>query len=179
MDAYTLLAGVSMNFAIAVESFGISLILAVKESDEAFKAKNLLEPPTSFKLSYCTKCIGKHIATKVQENVTLITCPEFNCKERLEPHSCKDIISGAVFYLWEISLCESLRPVSDRVLRGDQDKLLVQLAEKKKWKKCPGCKYYVERTMGCLHIICRCGSEFCYGCGATWSDTREAECKRV
>ncbi|KAI3912882.1 hypothetical protein MKW98_012824 [Papaver atlanticum] len=129
--------------------------------------------------SYCTKCIGKHIATKVQENITLITCPEFNCKERLEPHSCKDIISGAVLYLWEISLCESLRPVSDTVLRGDQDKLLVQLAEKKKWKKCPGCKYYVERTMGCLHIICRCGSEFCYGCGATWSDTHEAECKRV
>ncbi|XP_026438525.1 uncharacterized protein LOC113337053 [Papaver somniferum] len=101
--------------------------------------------------SYCTKCIARHIATKVQENITLITCPEFNCKERLEAHSCRDIISGAVLDRWEIA---SLCLVSESVLhrRGDEDKLLIQLAEKKKWRKCPYCKYYVERTMGCVEL---------------------------
>ncbi|KAI3856518.1 hypothetical protein MKX03_028360 [Papaver bracteatum] len=54
---------------------------------------------------------------------------------------------------------------------GKEDMLLFNLAEKKKWKRCPSCRFYVERRDGCPHIICRCGSQFCYSCGAKWSET--------
>ncbi|KAK4783803.1 hypothetical protein SAY86_018171 [Trapa natans] len=33
------------------------------------------------------------------------------------------------------------------------------------WKRCPGCKNFVERDGGCRVIYCRCGTQFCYLCG--------------
>nr|GEU47122.1 zinc finger, C6HC-type [Tanacetum cinerariifolium] len=48
--------------------------------------------------------------------------------------------------------------------------MMMGLAKNKKWKKCPRCSYYVELASGCLHIRCRCGHEFCYGCGKTHND---------
>jgi len=42
------------------------------------------------------------------------------------------------------------------------------LAEIKRWQTCPGCKAMVERTLGCSHMSCRCGAQFCYHCAARW-----------
>ncbi|KAG5249826.1 E3 ubiquitin-protein ligase [Salix suchowensis] len=55
--------------------------------------------------------------------------------------------------------------------RGREDLMLRELAIDKKWSRCTQCKFYVERTDGCPHMICRCGFEFCYGCGEKWSGT--------
>ena len=33
------------------------------------------------------------------------------------------------------------------------------------FKKCPKCKRWVEKTEGCDHIVCLCGTHFCYSCG--------------
>ena len=30
------------------------------------------------------------------------------------------------------------------------------------FQKCPGCKNIVERTRGCPHMSCSCGTQFCY-----------------
>ncbi|KAK4778194.1 hypothetical protein SAY87_018381 [Trapa incisa] len=32
-------------------------------------------------------------------------------------------------------------------------------------RRCPGCKYYVEKNGGCSVIHCRCWTQFCYYCG--------------
>lgn len=53
--------------------------------------------------------------------------------------------------------------------KGGVDLLVEKLAKKKKWRKCPGCKMYVEKNEGCLHITCRCSYQFCYTCGSKWS----------
>lgn len=53
--------------------------------------------------------------------------------------------------------------------KGGVDLLVEKLAKKKKWRKCPSCKFYVEKNQGCLHITCRCAYEFCYRCGSKWS----------
>jgi 23S rRNA maturation mini-RNase III len=38
-------------------------------------------------------------------------------------------------------------------------------------KKCPGCTSTIQRTEGCLHIICkRCNHEFCWSCLKLWSN---------
>lgn len=60
---------------------------------------------------------------------------------------------------------------------GKVDKILKELAKKKSWQKCPKCKMYVEKTEGCVHITCRCKYEFCYRCGAKWSDSH-GSCRR-
>ncbi|KAL0432626.1 UNVERIFIED_CONTAM: putative E3 ubiquitin-protein ligase [Sesamum latifolium] len=54
---------------------------------------------------------------------------------------------------------------------GKDDKIVKLLAKKKHWQKCPKCKIYVEKTEGCVHMTCRCRYEFCYRCGAKWSDS--------
>ncbi|KAG8047614.1 hypothetical protein GUJ93_ZPchr0008g11555 [Zizania palustris] len=58
--------------------------------------------------------------------------------------------------------------------RGKEDLLLLEMAKVKKWKRCPKCEFFVEKSQGCLHIICRCGFEFCYGCGAPWGVTHSS-----
>ncbi|XAR51295.1 Ubiquitin--protein ligase [Bertholletia excelsa] len=50
------------------------------------------------------------------------------------------------------------------------------LAKNKKWRRCPNCKFYVEKLEGCLHISCRCGCQFCYGRGSTWT-TEDHACR--
>ncbi|XP_022146079.1 probable E3 ubiquitin-protein ligase RNF217 [Momordica charantia] len=53
--------------------------------------------------------------------------------------------------------------------REDDDALLKDMARKMEWMRCPRCKFFVEKTYGCLHITCRCKFEFCYACGSQWS----------
>ncbi|KAJ3994630.1 hypothetical protein F5050DRAFT_450511 [Lentinula boryana] len=57
-------------------------------------------------------------------------------------------------------------PVIDEQLADDK---LRDLAREKKWQTCPKCKAIIELTQGCNHIVCRCGSEFCYTCGSVWT----------
>ena len=39
------------------------------------------------------------------------------------------------------------------------------LAARNGWKACPRCRNMVERSSGCMHMMCRCGAGFCYRCG--------------
>ncbi|KAL0426742.1 UNVERIFIED_CONTAM: hypothetical protein Slati_2849000 [Sesamum latifolium] len=50
--------------------------------------------------------------------------------------------------------------------RSNEDIMLMNLAKSKKWIRCPKCKFYVEKSSGCLFMRCRCGHTFCYNCGA-------------
>ncbi|KAF2753308.1 hypothetical protein EJ05DRAFT_210669 [Pseudovirgaria hyperparasitica] len=53
--------------------------------------------------------------------------------------------------------------------------MAIQLIDKEGWKSCPTCRNVVERSGGCLHITCRCMTEFCYRCGGPWKDC-ESSC---
>ncbi|XP_026398130.1 E3 ubiquitin-protein ligase RNF14-like [Papaver somniferum] len=93
---------------------------------------------------YCFECIAKHIAAKIQDNISQITCLEFNCKEILEPHLCRDIIPAQVFDRWENALCESLILASHKIycpskdcsamLVNDDDGVIIRESE------CPHCR---------------------------------------
>ncbi|XP_010273982.1 PREDICTED: E3 ubiquitin-protein ligase RNF144A [Nelumbo nucifera] len=175
--------------------------------------------------SYCSDCISKHVAAKVQESINVVRCPGSNCTGVLEPDLCRSIIPAELFDRWSSALCESLIlgsnslycPFNDcsallvddggvivresecpncrrlfcahckvpwhsgvgceefeRLNKDDrkkEDLMMMELAKSKKWKRCPQCKFFVEKRDGCLHITCRCKFEFCYGCGSGWSDT--------
>ncbi|RYP85303.1 hypothetical protein DL770_005049 [Monosporascus sp. CRB-9-2] len=47
-----------------------------------------------------------------------------------------------------------------------------ELAEKEGWKQCPNqkCRKMIERTEGCDHMKCECGTHFCYQCGRHLDD---------
>ena len=49
------------------------------------------------------------------------------------------------------------------------DKLLLELAQDKKWKQCPSCHTMIERVSGCIHMTCsNCHFAFCYHCVREW-----------
>lgn len=73
--------------------------------------------------------------------------------------------------------CEEFQRLNEDE-REREDLLLRELVKEKSWNRCPSCKYYVEKTEGCLHMTCRCGSQFCYACGETWSSTHGG-CQRT
>ncbi|KAK7294520.1 hypothetical protein RJT34_17409 [Clitoria ternatea] len=173
--------------------------------------------------SFCDYCIERYVAAKIQENISLVKCPEPKCKGVLEPQCCQSIIPKDVFDRWENALCENLVlaaqkfycpfkdcsallvsdaeevvtvsecPHCNRLFcaqckvswhagidcrefqslkegdRAREDILVMELAKNQKWKRCPKCKFYVEKIAGCPRISCRCGYEFCYGCASPWT----------
>ncbi|XP_065850704.1 E3 ubiquitin-protein ligase RSL1-like [Euphorbia lathyris] len=54
--------------------------------------------------------------------------------------------------------------------KGD-DVMMIDLAKRKNWRRCPKCNFYVEKSTGCFYIKCRCGYAFCYRCGTCSSTT--------
>ncbi|KAK3130074.1 hypothetical protein QOZ80_6BG0488560 [Eleusine coracana subsp. coracana] len=51
---------------------------------------------------------GQYIASKVEENVLSIGCPDPGCKDgTLQPEECRDVIPLKVFQRWGAALCDS------------------------------------------------------------------------
>ncbi|KAJ9542121.1 hypothetical protein OSB04_028627 [Centaurea solstitialis] len=102
----------------------------------------------SEKVMYCPfKDCSAMLVDDGGETVTSSVCP--NCN-RLFCASCK--------VGWHAGLdCSEFR---SRKSGGTdrEDKMLVDLANGKKWKRCPKCKFFVEKVSGCLQIICRLDS---------------------
>ncbi|KAK9785438.1 hypothetical protein WJX73_010319 [Symbiochloris irregularis] len=56
-----------------------------------------------------------------------------------------------------------------------QDASVEELGAREGWRRCHNCRSMIERTYGCNHITCLCGTEFCYRCGGPWT---AAGCRR-
>lgn len=50
--------------------------------------------------------------------------------------------------------CDAFSKLSEGE-RGRDDLMVHELAKKKKWQRCPRCRFFVEKKNGCLHITCR------------------------
>lgn len=51
---------------------------------------------------------------------------------------------------------------------GQSDDLFGDLVKGQKMKQCSRCRNWIQKTLGCDHITCRCGNQFCYRCGQKW-----------
>ncbi len=57
-----------------------------------------------------------------------------------------------------------------QVCAADVDAQAVKvMASGRGWKACPSCSEMIEKESGCVHMICRCGTQFCYRCGRLYS----------
>ncbi|KAH6883790.1 hypothetical protein BKA70DRAFT_1341511 [Coprinopsis sp. MPI-PUGE-AT-0042] len=97
-----------------------------------------------------------------------VYCPVQTCssfigpKGQLSQMRCRrcgtDVCTRCRIQVHPGSSCEDIQGVKE----------VKALAEKNNWKACPKCRTFVERLSGCNHIACRCGQQFCYGCGKPW-----------
>ncbi|XP_040383058.1 probable E3 ubiquitin-protein ligase ARI9 [Oryza brachyantha] len=84
-------------------------------------------------------------------------CGGQECVTQSECQSCRRLFCARCGVPWHagVSCAEFERlGVGER---GREDLLLVEAARNGKWKRCPRCRFYVEKSDGCLHITCRCG----------------------
>ncbi|PQE33416.1 IBR finger domain-containing protein [Rutstroemia sp. NJR-2017a WRK4] len=45
---------------------------------------------------------------------------------------------------------------------------LLKIADENGWQRCYSCRRLVELDVGCNHITCHCGAQFCYICAQRW-----------
>ncbi|CAN8259389.1 unnamed protein product [Cochlearia groenlandica] len=110
-------------------------------------------------------------------------CPFKDCSEvmvldgggdvaQTECPSCHRMFCAKCKVTWHAGIgCEEFKMFgnSKKKKSDEEDDMLIKMAKSKQWRKCPSCMYFVEKVDGCLHINCRCGFQFCYGCGTAWS----------
>ena len=68
------------------------------------------------------------------------------------------------------STCTTCKgPTHEGVCPQDTGKQQVlEAAKKAGWQRCFSCGQVVERQIGCIHMTCTCGAQFCYLCGKEW-----------
>ncbi|CAA0828638.1 RING/U-box superfamily protein [Striga hermonthica] len=124
------------------------------------------------------------------------------CQGTLVPQHCRSILPDRVFNRLGDALCEALILASEKFYcpfkdcsalwwttrvggmgklkadeRGSEDIMLVNLAKNMRWMRCPKCRFYVEKSKGCLFMQCRCEHGFCYNCGAPLIERYCRQCK--
>ncbi|KAF8025932.1 hypothetical protein BT93_F2688 [Corymbia citriodora subsp. variegata] len=81
--------------------------------------------------------------------------------------SCRRLFCGQCRVPWHAGVeCQEFQELNEGERMSEEDMLLMQLAEKKQWRRCPKCRFIVQKKSGCAFVKCRCGVEFCYQCGA-------------
>ncbi|KAK3220601.1 hypothetical protein Dsin_014571 [Dipteronia sinensis] len=108
-------------------------------------------------------------AVMVDDNGEIVT--ESECPNCHRLFCCQCNVS------WHVGLdCKEFQRLGGGE-RQREDLMMMELAKKKQWRRCPNCKFYVEKRDGCVHISCRCEFEFYYGCGSAWSSVHQ--CPRI
>jgi E3 ubiquitin-protein ligase RNF144 len=179
------------------------ICMEAKSIEEMFENRNCCSH------SFCEECVGKYLVAKIEENISMIKCPDPKCNGILEPHNCISIIAKDVFDRWGNVLCENMVIGSQKFYcpfndcsamlvndekevvtvaecphchrlfcaeckvswhvgvdckefqslkdgeRGREDLMAMELAKNKRWKRCPKCSFYVEKSEGCTRISCR------------------------
>ncbi|KAI0084695.1 hypothetical protein BDY19DRAFT_969625 [Irpex rosettiformis] len=126
---------------------------------------------------------------KLLDSLPRIYCPNKKCSTLVQAHedpnepqaqcpACNMLMCVPCRVLWhEDMTCEEFQalPLDER---SPEDQQALQLMRAQHWRRCPQCQIIVELEHGCNHITCRCGTHFCFKCGAKW-DTEEYQCTRV
>ncbi|XP_077230572.1 uncharacterized protein LOC143863701 isoform X2 [Tasmannia lanceolata] len=83
------------------ESIFCPICMEPKSPNESFTIKGCSHV-------FCSDCMIKYVASKIQDNTARIQCPDLRCKGVLEPEFCRSILPPEVFERWGNVLFESL-----------------------------------------------------------------------
>lgn len=104
--------------------------------------------------SYCTDCMARYVASKLQDNFAKIGCPLPDCEGCLEAEHCRSILPVEVFDRWGDALCEAMILGSEKYYCPFKDCSMMLIDDGKEAvleSECPYC--------------CRL---FCARCKAPW-----------
>nr|CAD1825050.1 unnamed protein product [Ananas comosus var. bracteatus] len=105
--------------------------------------------------AFCHSCLSRYI--DVKDCSELILNDSSERLRQLECPYCRRLFCAQCKVAWHYGTsCGEFRKFEEGIDRErEEDLLLLKVAKDKNWKRCPSCKYFVEKTGGCLHITCR------------------------
>eukprot|EP01054_Gregarina_sp_Poly1_P010638 Gregarina_sp_Poly_1__10637@NODE_79_length_15751_cov_81_561464_g67_i0_p5_GENE_NODE_79_length_15751_cov_81_561464_g67_i0NODE_79_length_15751_cov_81_561464_g67_i0_p5_ORF_typecomplete_len370_score50_89IBR/PF01485_21/1_8IBR/PF01485_21/1e04IBR/PF01485_21/2_1e05IBR/PF01485_21/1_3e08zfC3HC4_2/PF13923_6/1e05zfC3HC4_2/PF13923_6/1_3e04zfC3HC4_2/PF13923_6/1_2e03zfC3HC4/PF00097_25/0_00024zfC3HC4/PF00097_25/1_8e04zfRING_UBOX/PF13445_6/0_024zfRING_UBOX/PF13445_6/1_8e04zfRING_UBOX/PF13445_6/1_8e04_NODE_79_lengt len=106
-----------------------------------------------------------------REGVTILYCPNRNCGEIVPCLEAESEAGWAQCFECEIMICLKCNQEDHPGLpcgEDDETREVRKRAAEAGWKECAQCHAVVEFTIGCWHMTCRCGYQFCYNCGQKW-----------
>ncbi|KAK9804884.1 hypothetical protein WJX72_010088 [[Myrmecia] bisecta] len=78
--------------------------------------------------------------------------------------ACQQLMCASCRAAWHTGLtCEEFRRRP-----SPEERAFLALVHSSRWKACPKCKRVIQRSAGCNHMTCKCGTHFCYRCGAAY-----------
>ncbi|KAL1695837.1 hypothetical protein GGG16DRAFT_86208 [Schizophyllum commune] len=123
---------------------------------------------------------------RLLDSLPKLYCPNKQCSALVQAHedadepraecpSCMQAMCVPCRVAWHQDLsCEEFQALPPDE-RDPEDRALLELARAQSWRRCPECMVIVELTVGCNHMICRCGTHFCFRCGSLWRKGRGRE----
>lgn len=121
----------------------------------------------------CWPCLGRHVETKVLDDGTWhIRCPGPGCRYHLVDEDVRAALRDCARGEEALERRELLRGQScgarleELVASAASDQLQASLL--RQCQACPHCFALARREDGCPHLVCRCGADYCYGCGAPY-----------
>ena len=120
----------------------------------------------------CWNCLNRYVEMQILEEGRFnLKCPGIGCNYRLLPLDVERALEASEPERQQLALERygSMRSAShEQRLRevalgtsGPSESWLL-----KECQACPHCLSLVRRETGCLHVFCRCGCDFCAGCGS-------------
>lgn len=100
-------------------------------------------------------------------------CPHRDCGELVALDAADGAVSEAECPACSRAFCLQCEEPWDERHGGGGDGqgcVLARLAVGMNWTRCPSCRAMIDKIDGCKHMVCRCGTVFCYGCGSPLSE---------
>ncbi|KAG7637400.1 IBR domain [Arabidopsis thaliana x Arabidopsis arenosa] len=124
-----------------------------------------LEETVADRMFFTDKCLHRYCFSCVKQ--TCVKCNGLFCIDcKVPSHS-------------DLS-CADYKKLHPELLVDDIK--LKLLANENMWRQCVMCRHLIELSDGCNHMTCRCGYQFCYGCGIEWKknqDTCPSGCREM
>ena len=70
----------SSSFSQLKQSY-CAICMEAKPVEEMFKNRKCSH-------SFCEDCVGRYLAEKIRESISMVKCPDPRCNDILEPHDC-------------------------------------------------------------------------------------------
>lgn len=117
----------------------------------------------------CRDCTSRWIDAQLDTGTIELRCPGEGCRQVLEKADVVLHSTSAQLYRYNRLKSNQLREQATGQaaigcpLSGVDREITAWMVNNT--MQCPGCFQLVERSYGCNHIRCSCGTDFCYRCG--------------
>ncbi|KAG8530139.1 uncharacterized protein KY384_005622 [Bacidia gigantensis] len=129
-----------------------------------------------FDLAFKRKWNRKYVEFTTQNR---IYCPRKGCGKFIHPSNIYVDHSGGANTGRKFGICSRCDTkvcktcaqkwhTSKECPKDETLKEFQRMADKEGWRKCYNCRATVELAVGCNHMTCRCGAQFCMVCGLKW-----------